>query len=93
MLVSSIARFDAFNTMNNSAFASMQLSNSMIKFAHHGATFEGDNDLNSVQKIDNAVSKRIASNGLLHKLAYYQEQMFRDLQSDEIKKYTINFVA
>ena len=93
MLVSSIARFDALNSMNNTAFASMQLSHGMMRFAHHGATFSGDNDLNVVQKNDVAASKKITSSGLLHKLAYYQEQMTRDLQTDEIKKYTINFVA
>ena len=93
MLVSSIARFDALNTMNNTAFASMQLSNDMIKFAHHGATFGGEHDLSGFQDIYKNTSTGLATNGLLHKLAYYHEQMVRDLQADEIKKYKINFVA
>ena len=93
MLVSSIARFDALNTMNNTAFASMQLSNNMMKFAHQGATFGGEYGLNHLQKIDRNISSDLATNGLLYKLAYYQEQMTRDLQADEIKKYKINFVA
>ena len=92
MLVSSIARFDALNNMNNAAFASMQLSNNMMKFAHN-RTFEGDSDLSALNKIDKRASISQATNGLLYKLAYYQEQMLRDMQADEIKKYKINFVA
>lgn len=93
MLVSSIARFDALNSMSNAAFASMQLSNNMTKFAHNGATFEGDSDLAALNGVDKRASISQATNGLLYKLAYYQEQMLRDMQADEIKKYKINFVA
>ena len=92
MLVSSIARFDALNTMSNAAFASMQTSNNLMNMVH-GASFSGEPDLNTLNEMDKRASFRFATNGLLHKLAYYQEQMLKELQTDEIKKYKINFVA
>jgi hypothetical protein len=70
MLVSSIARFNAVNMMNNTSFASMQVSNSLNKHA-----FGGEHDLSMLNKIDNKMSLDLASNNLLYKIAYFQEKM------------------
>ena len=67
MLVSSIARFNALNTMNNASFASMQVSNGLNKHA-----FGGEHDLSMLNKMDNRMSLDLVSNKLL---AYLQEKM------------------
>lgn len=50
MLVSSIARFNAINTMNNASFATMQASNSMINGLNNTHTFGGEHDLSMLNK-------------------------------------------
>lgn len=70
MLVSSIARFNAVNTMNNASFASMQASNGLNKHA-----FGGEHDLSMLNKMDNRMSLDLVSNKLLYNVAYLQEKM------------------
>ena len=53
MLVSSIARFNALNTMNNASFASMQVSNGLNKHA-----FGGEHDLSMLNKMDNRMAAK-----------------------------------
>lgn len=75
MLVSSIARFNAVNTMNNTSFASMQVSNVLNKHA-----FGGEHDLSMLNKMDNKMSLDLISNKLLYKVAYLQEKIAKKHQ-------------
>ena len=70
MLVSSIARFNALNTMNNASFASMQVSKGLNKHA-----LGGEHDLSMLNKMDNRMSLDLVSNKLLYNVAYLQEKM------------------
>lgn len=70
MLVSSIARLNTVNALNNASFASTQTSNALKKHA-----FGGEHDLSMLNKIDNKMSLDLASNNLLYKIAYFQEKM------------------
>ena len=83
MLVSSIARFEAINTMNNTMFQSMQASNGMMNLVRN-ATFGGD--MNFLHEMDNRFALDFATNGLLYKLAYYQEKMLAKMQAYEFKR-------
>ena len=75
MLVSSIARFNAINTMNNAAFASMQITNSMGNAVTSTHTFGGEHDLSMLNKMDKKMSLDLSTNKLLYNIAYLQEKM------------------
>lgn len=85
MLVSSIARFNALNTMSNAAMASMQTTNSMLA-ASNASAFGGEHDLALLNEMDKKLSIDLASNSLLNKLAYFQEKMLSKHKNNEIKK-------
>lgn len=72
MLVSSIARFNAVNTMNNATFASTQSTNNRVNAVH---AFNGVNNLSMLNSIDKKLSLNIITNNLLCKVAYLQEKM------------------
>lgn len=93
MLVSSIARFDALNTMNNSMFASMKASNNLMRLVQNGATFGGEHDLAMLHEMDKRMTLDLATNGLLYKLAYFQEKMLAKMQADELKNNKVNYLA
>lgn len=86
MLVSSIARFNAINTMNNASFASMQASNSIINGLNNTHTFGGEHDLSMLNKMDKKNSLDLLTNKLLYKVAYLQEKMAAKQQSNQLKK-------
>ena len=87
MLVSSIARFEAINTMNNAVFQSMQTTNNMMGLLSSSRTFGGEHDLNMLHELDNRFSLDLASNSLLYKIAYLQEKLFKKLQSQKLEQY------
>ena len=92
MLVSSIARFNAINTMNNASFASMQASNSIINGLNNTHTFGGEHDLSMLNKMDKKNSLDLLTNKLLYNVAYLQEKMASKHQSNQIKK-SLNVLA
>ena len=92
MLVSSIARFNAINTMNNAAFASMQASNTLTNGISNTHTFGGEHDLSMLNKMDNKLSLDLITNKLLYKMSYLQEKMASKHQNNEIKK-SLNILA
>ena len=92
MLVSSIARFNAINTMNNASFASMQASNSIINGLNNTHTFGGEHDLSILNKMDKKNSLDLLTNKLLYKVAYLQEKMAAKQQSNQLKK-SLNVLA
>lgn len=92
MLVSSIARFNALNTMNNAAFASMQLSNSMLNAANNSHTFGGEHDLSMLNKIDKSLSLDLAANKLLYKMASLQEKL-TNKHHDFKQNKSLNYLA
>ena len=81
MLVSSIAHFNAVSTMNNAMFQSMQASNNMMSMVRNAHTFGGDNYI--LHELDKRFALDMATNGLLYKLAYYQEKMLAKMQADK----------
>lgn len=89
MLVSSIARFNAINTMNNASFATMQASNSMINGLNNTHTFGGEHDLSMLNKMDKKNSLDLLTNKLLYNVAYLQEKM---ASNNQIKK-SLNVLA
>ena len=91
MLVSSIARFNALNTMNNAAFASMQTSNSMINAVNNSHTF-GEHDLSMLNKMDKSLSLDLAANKLLYKMASLQEKLSTKHQDSKLNK-PLNYLA
>lgn len=92
MLVSSIARFNAINTMNNASFASMQASNSMINGLNNTHAFGGEHDLSMLNKMDKKNSLDLLTNKLLYNVAYLQEKMAAKHQNNQIKK-SLNVLA
>ncbi len=69
MLVSSIARLNVHNTLNNSA--SLQNNNGNSGISAH--TFGGEHDLSMLKKLDNKLNLDLSSNKLLYKLNFLQE--------------------
>ena len=92
MLVSSIARFNAINTMNNASFATMQASNSMINGLNNTHTFGGEHDLSMLNKMDKKNSLDLLTNKLLYNVAYLQEKMAAKHQNNQVKK-SLNVLA
>ena len=82
MLVSSIARFNAFNTMSNAAFASMQASNSMMNAVNNSNAFGGD--LNILNELDKKLSLDLLTNRLLYKISFLQEKMAHKQQNKSL---------
>ncbi len=92
MLVSSIARFNAVNIMNNTAFASMQAQNSMLNAVNNKHTFGGEHDLSMLNKMDKQLSLDLLTNKLLYNVAYLQEKMASKHQNNKINK-SLNLLA
>lgn len=92
MLVSSIARFNALNTMNNASFASMQAVNSMLNGVNNAHTFGGEHDLSMLNKMDKKLSLDLLTNKLLYNVAYLQEKMASKNQTHKINK-SLNILA
>ncbi len=79
MLVSSIARLNVHNTLNNSTFS--QNNNSGIS-AH---TFGGEHDLSMLNKQGNKLNLDLGTNSFLYKINFLQEKLFAN-QSDKVNK-------
>jgi len=88
MLVSSIARFNAVNTMNNAAMGAMTASSSVINTVSHAKSFGGEHDLAMLNKMDKKYSLDLASNSLLYKIAYLQEKRVAKQQDSNIKTFS-----
>lgn len=82
MLVSSIARFNAINNMNNAA---MNMMNTMNSFTNVSA-FGGEHDLAMLHEKDKKLSLDLASNSLLYKISYLQEKAEQKRQQQEVKR-------
>lgn len=92
MLVSSIARFNAVNTMNNAAFMSLDASNSMVNGINNTHAFGGEHDMSMLNKMDKKLSLDLLTNKFLYKISYLQEKMAAKHQSNKAKK-SVNFLA
>lgn len=88
MLVSSITRFNAINTMNNASMVSMQTTNSLINAVGKAGTFAGENDLSFANEMDKKFCMDLLTNNLLYKLAYMQEKM-----THKNNKNSISYIA
>lgn len=88
MLVSSIARFNAAQSMNNAAFCIMQTYNQMNNALSHHA-FGGENNLTMLHEMDKKLSLDLASNSLLYKLASLQEKMAKKHQAEDVKRFSV----
>ena len=82
MLVSSIARFNAINNMNNAA---MNMMNAASSFTNLSA-FGGEHDLTKLHEKDKKLSLDLASNSLLYKISYLQEKAEQKRQQQEVKR-------
>lgn len=87
MLVSSIARFNAINNMNNSAMNMMNASSSLRSATANMNTFGGEHDLSMLHQMDKKLSLDLASNSLLYKISYLQEKAAKKRQDQEIKRF------
>lgn len=92
MLVSTIARFNAINTMNNASFNMMNASNSMISMMN-SRPFGGEHNLSMLHEMDKQISLDLASNSLLYKLAYLQEKAAAKRQALELKQNKLDVIA
>ncbi len=86
MLVSSIARFNAINTMNNAAFMSLNASNSMVNGINNTHAFGGEHELAILNKIDKKLSLDVHTNNLLYKITSLQENFASKHQNNELNK-------
>lgn len=82
MLVSSIARFNVVNTMNNAAFMSLNAANSMVNGINNTHAFGGEHDTAMLNKIDKKLSLGLLTNNLLYKV----EKIAGKHQNNELKK-------
>lgn len=82
MLVSSIARFNAVNNMNNAAMNIMNAANSFTNLS----AFGGEHDLTMLHEKDKKLSLDLASNSLLYKISYLQEKAAQKRQQQEMKR-------
>lgn len=92
MLVSSIARFNALNSMNSAAMSFMQASDSMMNAAANAHPFGGEHDLSMLNKMDNKLNMDLSTNRLLYKVAYLQEKMAAKQQKQAAKQ-SLNYLA
>ena len=86
MLVSSIARFNAINTMNNATFMSLNASNSMVNGINNTHAFGGENELAMLNKMDKKFNLELLTNNLLYKVASLQEKLASIHQNNAVKK-------
>ena len=86
MLVSSIARFNAINTMNNAAFMSLNASNSMVNGINNTHAFGGEHELANLNNIDKKLSLDVHTNNLLYKITSLQENFASKHQNNELNK-------
>ena len=94
MLVSSIARFNAINTMNNASFNMMNASNSLMgAMSGNSRAFGGEHNLSMLHEMDKKISLDLASNSLLYKLAYLQEKSLAKRQAQECKQNKLDVIA
>lgn len=94
MLVSSIARFNAINTMNKAGFGVMQTA-SQMNYLMNSSAFGGEHDLSLLNQMDKKLSLDLESNKLLYKISYMQEKMaakHQDLNNNNNKK-SLNILA
>lgn len=91
MLVSSIARFNAINNMNNAAMNMMNASNTAINQVKH--TFGGEHNLSMLHEMDKKVSLDLASNSLLYKISSLQEKAAGKHQDNNNCKKSLNILA
>ena len=82
MLVSSTARFNAVNNMNNAAMNMMNAANSFTNLS----AFGGEHDLTMLHEKDKKLSLDLASNSLLYKISYLQEKAAQKRQQQEMKR-------
>lgn len=82
MLVSSIARFNAVNTMNNAAFASTQIQNARVNAIQR--TFGGEHNLSMLNEMDKKMSLDLLTNNLLYRVSYLQEKMAAKQQQNKL---------
>lgn len=87
MLVSSIARFNAMNNMNNVAMNMMNASSAFTNSLANMNTFGGEHDLNMLHEMDKQISLDLASNSLLYKISYLQEKAAKKRQDLEFKRF------
>lgn len=92
MLVSSIARFNAINNMNNAAMNMMNASASFTNLSAKASAFGGEHDLTMLHEKDKSLSLDLASNSLLYKISYLQEKAAKKHQDQETKK-SLNVLA
>lgn len=87
MLVSSIARFKAAESMNNAAYSMINTTNTMNNAVSNLNTFGGEQDLNLLHQMDKKLSLDLASNSLLYKLSCLQQKAAQKRQEQEIKQF------
>lgn len=87
MLVSSIARFNAMNNMNNAAMNMMNASNSFQSSVANMNSFGGEHGLSMLHEMDKRLSLDLASNSLLYKISYLQEKAAKKRQEQDIKRF------
>lgn len=85
MLVSSIARLNAVNTMNNAAFMALSASNSMISGVNNTHAFEGERNLVALNQAEKTINASLLTNNLLYKISSLQEKFSAKKQSNELK--------
>ena len=93
MLVSSIARFNAINNMNNAAMNMMNASNSFTNLSAKAGAFGGEHDLTMLHEKDKKLSLDLASNSLLYKISYLQEKAAAKKQLVQPEKKSLNVMA
>ncbi len=74
MLVSSIARLNAIDTMNSASFSSMQVMNSTASAMRNLNISGGEHDLAMLNNLDKKNSLDLSANNLLYKISYLQEK-------------------
>lgn len=92
MLVSSIARFNAINTMNNAAFMSVNASNNMVNGINNAHSFSGEHEFAHLNQMDKKISLNVLTNNLLYKVAAFQEKLGTKHQPQKLKS-SVNFLA
>ncbi len=86
MLVSSIARLNVHNTLNNSV---SKQNNNASNSAH---TFGGEHELSMLNKIDNKLSLDLSTNKLLYNVNFLQEKFSAKHDQNNVKK-SLNVLA
>lgn len=87
MLVSSIARLNVHNTLNNSA---SRQNNNASNSLH---TFGGEHDLSMLNKINNRLSLDLSANKMLYNVSYLQEKFAGSHNNKANAKKSLNVLA